>query len=134
MQQSGSDWRRKQLADQVMNEVMGESARGGHQPPQSHLPGLPTIQPHQQQSMQQVARSAQGLPPRVTSAVGSNRRDEVQRMQRQSGDDPFHRDRRDDNSVKRREFEKKREYAALLQEQMAGKKHGLGANQQKELL
>ena len=76
-------------------------------------------------------RSAQGLPPRVTSAVGSNRMDEVNRMQRQSLNDPFHKDRKDEGSQKRREIEKKREYGAMLQEQMALKKNSLGSNQQK---
>ena len=64
--------------------------------------------------MQQVNRSAQGLPPRVTSAVGSNRRDEVQKLQHQSLNDPFHRDRKDESSQKRRDFERKKEYAAML--------------------
>lgn len=67
--------------------------------------------------MQQANRP--GLPPRVQSAVGSNRKDEVMRLQRGGdggGEDPFHRNRQNDDAAKRAQMEKKREYAAMLQE------------------
>ena len=43
-------------------------------------------------------------------------------------DDPFHKNRTDEQNVKRREAEKKREYAAMLQEQMAMKKKSQEVN------